>query len=273
MNSPGSRDDNAEQRLSLADWQLPQGVSRSLWEFAQAKHIPREEGEHLAGSKLLEFDRQCVERWLTSPCRVADLGCGTGRLAVPLAERGFEVVGVDLSRESLRVAEEQAAASGVSLQLVEGNLCDLSCLAAESFDAALLMFATLGMVSGADNRAEVLRQARRLLKAGGMLVLHVHSVWSQMIAPAGRKWLVRDLIRRAFGKKDAGDTYRDYRGIPGMFHHLFTRGEVMRLIRRGGFESVEVVEMSNDFSGGVGGGGGSRWPWRVAGWIVLARAM
>src|SRR5262245_31138408 len=88
--------------LSRADWQLPRGVSRSLWEFSQSRHIARDEAEHLAGSPLLRLDQQLLDRWLTPPGRIADLGCGTGRLAVPLAQRGFEVIGVDLSRESLQ---------------------------------------------------------------------------------------------------------------------------------------------------------------------------
>lgn len=255
-NVPQPDQKSSSDRPPLADWQLPRGVSRSLWEFAQARHIAREEAEHLAGSPLLELDRQVVERWLTPPGRIADLGCGTGRLALPLAERGFEVVGVDLSRESLQVAAERAAASKVQVSLVEANLCDLACLQPESFDAALLMFATLGMVSGSDNRAEVLRQAQRLLKPGSTLILHVHSIWSQKIAPAGRRWLIKDLLRRLVAHPSAGDTYRDYRGIPGMYHHLFTRRELQALLRGSGFYATEVIPVSPD--------------WLPAGWLVRA---
>ncbi len=67
-----------------------------------------------------------------SGCRaVLDLGTGTGRLALPLRERGFEVVGVDLSTKMLAVAK----AKGLS-DLVVGDVCRLP-FRHKAFDAAL----------------------------------------------------------------------------------------------------------------------------------------
>jgi SAM-dependent methyltransferase len=56
--------------------------------------------------------------------RVLDLGCGSGATAVYLAERGFEVVGVDFTPIALERAAARAAAAGVSdrCQFVQGDL-------------------------------------------------------------------------------------------------------------------------------------------------------
>lgn len=56
--------------------------------------------------------------------RVADLGCGTGREAVFLAQRGFDVTGIDYTRVALRRARRRAAAAGVAgnCRFVYGDL-------------------------------------------------------------------------------------------------------------------------------------------------------
>src|SRR5438132_891849 len=51
---------------------------------------------------------------------VLELGCGTGRVAVPLAEAGLEVTGVDLSAGMLAVAKKRAGKS--TLKCVEGDM-------------------------------------------------------------------------------------------------------------------------------------------------------
>lgn len=252
-----------------ADWQLPPGVSRSLWEFAHDRSIARDEQPHLAGSPLLKMDQQLVEQWLPEPGRVADLGCGTGRIALSLARRGFEVLGVDLSCESLQVALEKAEGEGLRLSAIEGNLCELDCIADQSCDVALLMFATLGMVSGRENRAQILTHAARILKPGGRLVLHAHSIWSQRIARAGRWWILRDLWRRLIGSTSAGDTFQDYRGIPGMYHHLFTRGELLGLLKQSGFKPVDVVTLIPEGESGLRVERRAR-DTQAVGWIILA---
>ncbi|EQD66949.1 type 11 methyltransferase, partial [mine drainage metagenome] len=57
-----------------------------------------------------------------APGRAIDLGCGPGRNAIWLAERGFQVTGVDASAVGLRQARERAAAAGVHLDLVLADL-------------------------------------------------------------------------------------------------------------------------------------------------------
>jgi SAM-dependent methyltransferase len=49
-----------------------------------------------------------------SPSRILDFGCGVGRLVLPLARVGSEVVGADISPEMLREAERNAAEAGLA---------------------------------------------------------------------------------------------------------------------------------------------------------------
>ena len=67
------------------------------------------------------------------PGRAMCLACGTGRNAVYLAERGFDVTGVDVSPRGLELCGELAVQRGVTLTLVEADLPEFA-IEEEGFD-------------------------------------------------------------------------------------------------------------------------------------------
>lgn len=101
--------------------------------------------------------------------RVLDLGCGTGGHALLLAERGYDVVGVDLSGEMLDRARRKAAERSLTVKLVEGDVRDVD--AGGRFDTALLMFAVLSYQLENDDVLATLRNIRRQVEPGGLLLL------------------------------------------------------------------------------------------------------
>ena len=263
--------------MPLPDWRLPRGVPRSIWEYAHQDWIAREDEAHLRGSLHLQLDERLLAEWLPPSGMLIDLGCGTGRLLAASAQRGLNCVGVDLSPVALRMAckragEEHSDCRDGRVALLRANLCALDCLAGDAFDAALLMFGTLGMIDGAENRRHVLDHAYRLLRPGGRLVLHAHNVWRHLFDPDGRHWLLRDRLRSFLGRS-AGDTHRPYRGIPNMFHHAFSRTELLRLIESAGFEVRIVHPLSVADATGAAVAPATGWlaRFRATGWIVLAQ--
>jgi SAM-dependent methyltransferase len=60
-----------------------------------------------------------------TPCRAVDLGCGTGANAVFLAQRGFDVTGIDFSPVALAKATARADAAGVTVRYERGDLTAL----------------------------------------------------------------------------------------------------------------------------------------------------
>ncbi|MDQ7809097.1 class I SAM-dependent methyltransferase [Amycolatopsis sp. A133] len=102
----------------------------------------------------------------TAPATVVDLGCGTGSLAVLLAQAGYAVDGVDLSSRMLAVAKEKAEAAGVSVGLREGDAAKPPC-SPGTFDVVLARHVLWAM----PDPAAALGNWVRLLKPGGRLVL------------------------------------------------------------------------------------------------------
>lgn len=223
------------------DWQLPSGVDRNLWDYVENKELARSYDDSLAGSALVELDLRFAEKHFPVPGRLVDLGCGTGRLLLRFAERGFWVLGVDLSEEMLRIVGEKAAAAGVTVHRVRGNLVELHAVVEESFHYAACLFSTLGMVMGAKERRKVMANAYRLLRPGGKLILHVHNRWFNFWDRGGRRWLFENLLKSVLGRQVAGDrTMPPHQGLAGLTLHLFTRHEAIRLLRETGFQVLEV---------------------------------
>jgi SAM-dependent methyltransferase len=199
----------------------------------------REYDDQIASSALARADVAFCERAFGAPGRLLDLGCGTGRLCVHFAARGYECVGVDLSDEMLAKAADNARLAGVSVVWQAVNLVDLADLPNGSFDYAACLFSTLGMVRGAENRAKVVANAYQLLKPGGRFVLHVHN---RSFRGLGLGRVLRNAWRGLLRRPDAGDISmpQAYGGAPLTLHH-FTRREAEKLLTEAGF-AVSVVE-------------------------------
>jgi SAM-dependent methyltransferase len=243
------------QNQRPADWQLPPGVSRGLWDYAHDPAVARGYDASLAGSSLFEVDQRFVERHCPRPGRLIDLGCGTGRLLVAFAGRGHEVLGVDLSAAMLAEAAAKAAAAGLEVRLLRANLAELDGVRDGAFDYAACLFSTLGMVTGAANRRRVVGHAFRVLRPGGRFVLHVHNRWFNAWTGPGRAWLLKNWLDARLGRAEAGDHVMPaHQGAAGLTLHLFTRGEAVRLLRSAGFPVVEVMAVGLRPDG--------RLPWR-----------
>lgn len=97
------------------------------------------------------------------PPSVLDAGCGTGRVAIELARRGIDVVGVDADADMLERARRKAPH-------VEWVLADLAALdLGRTFDVVVLAGNVLPFVEPAD-RAAAVNGCARHLGAGGRLV-------------------------------------------------------------------------------------------------------
>jgi SAM-dependent methyltransferase len=101
---------------------------------------------------------------------VLELGCGTGRVVVPLAADGHTVVGLDRSSAMLERADRRARAVGATVRLVEGDMRNFSF--DETFSLVTIPANTFLMLTP-DERWESLARAREHLAIAGRLAIDV----------------------------------------------------------------------------------------------------
>ncbi len=226
------------------EWQLPPGVPRGTWQYAQEEDIARQYDAYFADNRLFEFDQQVLARHFRQPGLLIDLGCGTGRVLLPFARRGFPTLGVDLSLPMLRVVGHKAQCEQLVIHRLCANLVDLGCLADAIADYAVCLFSTLGMIRGRRNRLQALHHISRVLKPGGWFVVHVHNLWYSLLYSAGRRWLLGHLLAAGVRRDlERGDRFFDYLGIPNVFVHSFSERELRGDLRAAGFRIEDLIRL------------------------------
>ena len=118
--------------------------------------------------------------------RVLDVPCGQGRHAHLLAEAGYRVRGVDLSRDLLAVAKRRGTSS--YLQYTRADMRRLPRAWTGRFDAVANLFTSFGFFLEPDDDARVIREFARVLAPGGLLVWHGASRDGVMARFLGRDW-------------------------------------------------------------------------------------
>ncbi|MEM7415686.1 MAG: class I SAM-dependent methyltransferase [Gemmatimonadota bacterium] len=115
-----------------------------------------------------------LERLGSATDAVLELGCGTGRVSIPLAEACGELRGVDHSVEMLRIARERAEAAGLDRSRVSFSVADIVDVSLDrTFD---LIVAPFRVVQNLETDAQLnglFRSIRRHLAPGGRCILNV----------------------------------------------------------------------------------------------------
>jgi ubiquinone/menaquinone biosynthesis C-methylase UbiE len=134
--------------------------NKALWEkgdFTQIAATMRESGEELVG-KL----------GISEGMKVLDLGCGDGTTAVPEAQLGADVLGVDIASNLVAAGNARAEELGLTnLTFQEGDATDLNELDDESFDLVVSIFGAMF----APKPLDVAKEMVRVTKPGGRIVM------------------------------------------------------------------------------------------------------
>jgi len=220
------------------------------------------EYRHSAGDVELYLERLGRER-ARGP--VLDLGCGTGRVAIPLAEAGFRVTGIDYDRAMLRRAWRRRAALPPEVAgRLRFSLQDMTRFALPGRCAAVVIaFSTFNLLTEAEARRACLGRIAGHLQPGGLLLLDL--VAAEGPPPAARSFtssfqlppwgdlvhkLTEERFDRATGldhvrysyqvRRWADDRLRSHYELELTLARL-GRAEVESLLYAAGFDVEEVV--------------------------------
>lgn len=216
-------------KKDYADYILQQNqknYNRIAKDFSQTRRHPWEETRFL------------FERYLKPGDKSLDLGCGNGRYYPFFKQQKAEHIGVDNSKELIKQAQtkypEAKFVAGDALSL---PFCD------NCFDAVFSM-AVLHHIPSKDFRLKFLKEARRVLKPKGILILTVWKPWGQK----GRVLLLKHTILKLMGKSklDFGDVFEPWgKNKLLLYRRHFTKRELVKLAKQTGFKIEKAGLVKN----------------------------
>ena len=193
-----------------------------------------------------------IIREMTDGTRVLDIGCGTGNLTVRLAEKGFEVTGMDASPDMLMYAAQKSA----DIMWISRNMD------AEDFgvraDAVISTLDSINHLSDKAAAERCFRAAAQCLESGGAFVFDVNTVFKHREVLAENTFVydvdgVYCVWNNTFDPGDNGvdidlDLFFERedgsyeRGGESFREIAFTEDELREMLKRSGFEAVNVWE-------------------------------
>lgn len=181
-------------------------------------------------------------KYVQPSMNVLDIGCGDGRLAHHLRDHHITYTGVDISERFLEIARQHHGTLG-SFQLMQENALPFP---RETFDHAFAI-AVIHHLPNTDTRREWIKEVFRVLKPGGYFTL---TSWIG-IASDMRFQLLANNIKHLLspstvGKNDLWLPWKKNQNPPKMrYYHIFSKHELLRLLRRGGFRILETTFTKN----------------------------
>lgn len=213
-------------------------ANRELWEkgdFGRIAATMRGSGEALVDALGVEAGMD-----------VLDLGCGEGTTALPAAERGADVLGVDIAANLVAAGQARADAAGLgNLRFQQGDASDLVDLADESFDLTLSVFGAMF----APRPDDVAKEMVRVTRPGGRIVmanwipgdptlvaqiLKIASAYSPPPPPgfvSPMTWGEEDEVRARFGEAGVPADAIDFERATWVFEYEGTPEELVGLFR------------------------------------------
>ncbi len=153
--------------------------------------------------------------------RVLDLACGTGRHALELARRGFSVVGVDIARDLLDIAESDAADQSLEASFLEADLRELDF--EDEFDLVLsLNDGAVGYFETEEENRRTFEVVARALRAGGGHLMQLPNVLYAETHLPQKTWIEGgSMIELIDHRWDAASRYLEGTTTPIHFGDVF----------------------------------------------------
>ena len=186
-----------------------------------------------------------VEQALASGGSVVELAVGTGRIAVPIAQAGVKVIGVDASPAMLAIAQAAASEAGVSA-LVDLRVGDMrEPPVSERVPLVICPFRSLLHMETEEEKLRALLAARSLLVPDGRFVFDVFAPSRADIEETNGRWLEREpgIFERADwdeGSRTLSLSVRSDGAATSFGLHWLTAPEWLRLLDEAGLE-VEAL--------------------------------
>jgi len=193
------------------------------------------------------FEFLFLIKYIKSGDKILDLGCGNGRFIELIKDLPIEYTGLDISQELIFLSKkrfENLKKTGQlkikNFHLVIGDALNLP-FEDNSFDA-IFSISVFHQIPSLEFRLRFLKEARRVLKNEGFLILSVWNFWQKKFLLNLIKYTLLKLLRKV--KLDFKDIFIPWKTSQNQiilrYYHAFTKSEIKRLCQKSGFKVEKI---------------------------------
>jgi len=131
--------------------------------------------EELARRKKAEMTKKelvYLEKILNKKQKILDLGCGYGRFTIPLAKRGYDIKGIDITPALIKKAKSLARKENIEIDFRIGDMRKLP-YKAESFDAIICMWSVFVELINKKDQLKAINEMLRVLSSKGFAFIEM----------------------------------------------------------------------------------------------------
>lgn len=185
-------------------------------------------------------DLNYLKKFVADGDKVLDLGCGNGRIIELFKDRKISYTGVDNSKKLIEIARkryEDYTSENLSRQFVVGDALNLP-FGDNTFDK-IYSVAVFHHIPSKGFRLEFLKEAKRVLKKNGLLVIVVWNLWQRK---TNWKIFIKMTFLKLIGlsKLDFKDSWIPWQNKINRYIHSFTKHELKNVVSEAGFSIEEV---------------------------------
>lgn len=123
--------------------------------------------------KIIAYIEQVIEKYNIRPELALDLACGTGNITIPLSERGYDMIGIDLSVDMLMEARSKAQREGLDILFLNQDMTEFELYG--TVDIILCMLDSLNYITDESGLEKVFSLAHNYLNPNGIMIFDINT--------------------------------------------------------------------------------------------------
>lgn len=116
--------------------------------------------------------------------KILEIGCGTGRILLPLVKKNIDIIGLDISKEMINVLEKNAKKENLNPKVINGDMKNFSLN--EKFDLVIIPYRAFLHMLTKEDQIKTLKNIAKHLNKNGKLIIHSYRPYAKELACTGK---------------------------------------------------------------------------------------
>jgi len=123
--------------------------------------------------KWADYIEKIFKKFKVKPSLIADLGCGTGSFCIEMAERGYDMIGIDISGDMLSIARDKAEKHNKEILFLNQSIDSFELYG--TVDAFVCLLDSINYITYKNELKRAFRLVNNYLNPGGMFIFDINS--------------------------------------------------------------------------------------------------